>query len=165
MVDTSAAGSQTPFRGSPRGTFIVTTIRILALAAASTAVLSATAQAQPVFRPNIDIGILANRAPLDCRIEDLKVFALTNTTSGPIAAGTTVHIDIVHPPAGMVESLVYQLPAMAVGAMVRDGTYEATSCTAWIEVPMVLAPSGANPPTPPPGPAAPLGSRPLLLKP
>lgn len=138
--------------------------RILALAAASTALLAAAAQAQP-FRPNIDIGILANRAPLDCRIEDLKVFALTNTTSGPIAAGTTVHIDIVHPPAGMVESLTYQLPAMAVGVMVRDGTYEATSCTAWIEVPMVLAPSGANPPPPPADPAAPPGDLPLLLKP
>ncbi len=136
--------------------------KLFAAAIAALAASAAPAAPQPAFlRP--DMGIFGNRVALGCAIERVKVWVVTNTTAGPIAAGTTMHVDILHFPTGTHEVLTYQSPAMAVGAVLRDGTYLATSCTAWIEVPMTLAPSGAPPP--PTGPAAPLGDRPLLLMP
>lgn len=129
-----------------------------ALAAAGM-VSAGPATAQRVFQPFP--GILGNRVDLGCRIEFQKLIVITNITTGSIAAGTTVNVDVLHfAPPDTHETLAIQVPALAPGGYVEAGTHEATSCTAWIVVPLTLAPSGATPP--PAGPAAPIGSRPIL---
>jgi hypothetical protein len=134
-------------------------VRSLILAAAAAAALAAPAAAQNVFP---DIAILANRVPLGCAIEIEKVFVVTNTTANPIAAGTPIFIDILRFPTGAHDVLNYHGAELPVGGVFREGTYQATSCTAWIEVPpLTLAPSVATPPI---GPAAPL-TAPLLRAP
>ena len=129
---------------------------IVALAAASFALPAA---AQPLF-PN---AILNNRVALGCAIEDTKVFVVTNTTASVIVQGTPIFIDILHFPTDTANVLNYHGGDLAVGASFREGTYQATSCAAWIEVPLTLAPSLQV--TPPIGPAAPLGDRPLQRAP
>ena len=124
------------------------------LVVAAAASFAGPVVAQPVLRP--DIAALTNRVALGCAIENEKVFAVTNTTAGTIAAGTPIFIDILHFPNGAHDVLNYHGGALPPGAVFREGTWQATSCAAWIEVPLTLAPS-----FPLPGPAAPFGDRPL----
>jgi hypothetical protein len=128
----------------------------LAVIAALGASLTFPAAAQPIRVP--DLGIVANRVPLACAIELEKEFVLTNTTAGPIAAGTPIFIEVVRFPDGAHNVLNYHGPEVPVGGIVREGIYQATSCTAWIEVePLTLMPSA---PARPIGPRAPLGDLP-----
>ena len=129
------------------------------LAAIAAASFALPAAAQPLF-PN---AILNNRVALGCAIEDTKVFVVTNTTASVIVQGTPIFIDILHFPTDTANVLNYRGGDLAVGASFREGTYQATSCAAWIEVPLTLAPSLQV--TPPIGPAAPLGDRPLQRAP
>lgn len=128
----------------------------VALAAASFALPAA---AQPFFFPN---AALQNRVALGCTIEAEKIFTVTNTTAGTIVAGTPIFIDILHFPTDTGNVLNYHGGDLAPGASFREGTFQATSCAAWIEVPLTLAPSLQV--TPPIGPAAPL-DRPLQRAP
>ena len=130
---------------------------ISALAAVSFALPAA---AQPVFNPNV---ILNNRVALGCAIEAEKVFVVTNITASVIVAGTPIFIDILHFPTGQHDVLNYHGGDLPPGGVFREGTYQATSCTAWIEVPLTLAPSVLAPT--PVGPAAPVGDRPLQRAP
>jgi hypothetical protein len=130
---------------------------VVAFAAAAFA-LPAAAQ------PNFPDAVLHNRVALGCAIEAEKVFVVTNTTAGPIVAGTPIFIDILHFPTGQHDVLNYHGGDLPPGGVFREGTYQATSCTAWIEVPLTLAPSVLVPTTPV-GPAAPVGDRPLQRAP
>ncbi len=127
------------------------------LTALAAAFLALPAAAQPAF--NAD-AILRNRVALGCAIEAEKVFTVTNITAGTIVAGTPIFIDILHFPTGAHDVLNYHGGDLAAGASFREGTFQATSCTAWIEVPLTLAPSITV--TTPVGPAAPFGDRPAV---
>jgi hypothetical protein len=129
------------------------------VAALAVTAFALPAMAQPL-RPEF---ALQNRVALGCAIEGEKEFVVTNTTAGPIVAGTPIFIDILHFPTGQHDVLNYHGASLAPGGVFREGTYQATSCTAWIEVPLMLAPSVLVPT--PVGPAAPLGDRPLQRAP
>jgi hypothetical protein len=124
------------------------------LVAFTVAACAATSSAaQIVLSP--DIAALKNRVSLGCAIEVEKEFVVTNTTAGPIVAGTPIFIDIIHFPNATHDVLNYHGATLPAGGSFREGTWQATSCTAWIEVPLVMAPS-----FPVPGPLAPFGDLP-----
>lgn len=133
--------------------------RRLLIAFTVAASAAAPASAQLVVRPDL-AAALTNRVSLGCVIEVEKEFVVTNTTTNPIAAGTPIFIDILHFPNGTHQVLNYHGGVLAVGGSFREGTYQATSCTAWIEVPLTMAPS-----FPVPGPAAPFGDPPMRAVP
>lgn len=128
--------------------------RRLSLAFAAVLSAGSPASAQPNRLPDFQF---LNRAYLGCAIEDEKVFAVTNTTSGPIINGTPVFIEIVRMPDGQTDVIAWHGATIPAGGTIREGIYQARSCRAWIEVEPMLAPSVLVPTPPgPAGPAAPV---------
>ncbi len=133
---------------SARRLFVVLTV------AASAAV---PASAQVVLPPGV--ALLTNCVALGCVIEVEKELVVTNTTAAAIAANTPIFIDIIHFPNATHDDFVYRGALLPAGGSFREGTYQATSCTAWIEVPLMMAPSFVVP-----GPAAPFPDPPLRAR-
>lgn len=133
--------------------------RSLLIAVAVTASAALPATAQITVRP--DIAALTNRVMLGCAIEAEKVFVVTNTTASTIVGGTPIFIEIVRIPDGARNVLNYHGGDLLPGGVFREGTYNASSCSAWIEVELFLAPSILAPPAAEIGPL----DRPVLIAP
>ncbi|MCW5712947.1 MAG: hypothetical protein KIT43_00330 [Bauldia sp.] len=133
--------------------------RSLLISLAITASAVSPAVAQITIRP--DIAALTNRVMLGCAIEVEKVFVVTNTTASTIIGGTPIFIEIVRIPDGARNVLFYHGGDLPPGGVFREGTYNASSCTAWIEVERFLAPSIPAPPAAEIGPL----DRPVLIAP
>jgi hypothetical protein len=88
--------------------------------------------------PRLDTTALTT--PLDCRIRDYKVVAITNTTGATIPAGTRISYDTIRIPDGAHIGGSFVSGVVAPGAVIQIGAWESSSCTAWMRRVLVMAP-------------------------
>ncbi len=88
-----------------------------------------------------NVGLYRPRVTLGCAVEMEKVARITNTTANAISAGTVIHFDaLLYPNQGQHWTRNITSGLLAAGQSFQIGVAPMVSCTAWYDMPMLIAP-------------------------